>query len=189
MESGATDTTEPGRDELFELLSNRRRRFVLHRLKQMEEGETVELSELSRQVAAWENGTDPEALSYADRKNVHTSLYQFHLPKLDDADVVDYDQRAGEVRLTDGVDEVDIYLETVDERDIPWGLYFLSLSGGAALLATAVKLHLPLVSAVSAAEWTLFIVVVFLVSSAAFAYHSRYGMRLGTEGPPPELRD
>jgi DNA-binding transcriptional ArsR family regulator len=187
----SADASENGHvdeDALFEVLSNRRRRYALHYLMQVE-GETVDLGDISTQVAAWENGIDPDDLGYRDRKAVHTSLYQYHVPKLDDAGIVEYDSQRGVVRPTGRDEAFDVYLETVAGRDIPWGVYFLLLSGALTALATGAWLGVPVLAALSGAEWGLVVSVAFLVSSCVFACESRYRMRIGTEGPPPEVRD
>lgn len=94
------EDTSPSRDALLEAVSNRRRRYTLHYLQQLDEEGPVDLSEISRQVAAWERGVDLEAIGYDDRKNVHTSLYQFHAPKLADLGLITYDKRSCSVELT-----------------------------------------------------------------------------------------
>lgn len=180
---------EPTRNDVFEALSNRRRRYALHHLKQLDTTEPVDLSEVSTQVAAWELGSDPRALSYDDRKNVHTSLYQFHAPKMDEMGLIHYDKRSGTVELTEYGREIDVYLETVSGRQIPWSIYFLLLSLGATVLVTAVWLDLAPFSFFSDVAWAEFIAISFLFSSSVFAYYNRYSMRVGNEGPPPEVED
>ncbi len=180
---------EPTRDDVFEVLSNRRRRYALHHLKQLDSTEPVDLSLVSTQVAAWELGSDPQSLSYDDRKNVHTSLYQFHAPKMDEMGLIHYDKRGGTVELTEYGREIDVYLETVSGRQIPWSIYFFLLSLGATVLATAVWLDLAPFSLFSDVAWTEFIAISFLFSSSVFAYYNRYSMRVGNDGPPPEVDD
>lgn len=128
--SDGTDPSPPRtpvREEVFEVLSNRRRQYVLHYLKRNGD-EPVRLRNLVDQVAAWENDTTIEELESNDRKCVYTALRQSHLPKLDAAGVVNYDKQRGEVELTDGAEEVQLYLEYVPANDIPWCYYYLGLS-------------------------------------------------------------
>jgi hypothetical protein len=178
----------PGLGDVYEALSNRRRRFALHHLKQLDGDQPVDISTISTQVAAWENGSDPEQLGYADRKNVHTSLYQFHVPKMDDLGLVNYDRNRGTVELTQYGRDVDVYLEAVYDREIPWSTYFLMLSGVMTGVAVAAWADAPLFDHVSDASWTLFVAVTFLISSAAYAYSNR-SMRVGSEGTPPEIEE
>lgn len=182
--SGGEARGEISNDELFEVLSNRRRRYALHYLKQQDDAR-AEMGDLSTQVAAWELATDPEALAYDERKRVHTSLYQYHAPKLDDAGVVEYDSQRGVVELTDAGADLDLYLEAVSGRDVPWATYYLLLSGFGMSLMGAVWLDVSPLTLVPDVTWGLFVAVAFLVSSAVFVYDNRFSMRLGGTGPPP----
>ncbi|MFB6122930.1 MAG: hypothetical protein ABEJ78_05675 [Haloferacaceae archaeon] len=114
------------RDVIFSMLSNQRRRYVLRYLR--EDPGPVRIRDLSEQIAAWENDVDVADLDYRQRKRVYTSLHQTHLPKLDDAGIVEYDQDRGTIELADRAAELDIYLEVVAEHDIPWSDYYLGLS-------------------------------------------------------------
>jgi hypothetical protein len=187
---------EPDRDDerpvaydvLFELLSNRRRRFMIHYLKQRPT-ERVEMGEVSTQVAAWERGVDPESLTYDQRKTVHTSLYQYHAPKLADAGVVDYDATRGTVRLTERGRDTDLYVEAVTGRDASWATYFLGLSTVAVGLSLTGWLDVGPLSAIAGGPVGIAVSVGFLVSAALFAYDSRTRLRLGADGPPPGAGD
>jgi DNA-binding transcriptional ArsR family regulator len=177
---------EISNDELFDVLSNRRRRFTLHYLKQHED-EAVEMGDRSTRVAAWETDTPPEELAYDERKRVHTSLYQYHAPKLDEAGIVEYDSQRGVVELTEAGADLDLYLEAVAGREIPWATYHLLLGGFGVSLMSAVTLGIPPTGMVPEGTWGLFVAVAFLVSSAVFVYDNRVSMRLGSEGQPPEI--
>ncbi|WP_372911722.1 hypothetical protein [Salinigranum sp.] len=104
-----TDAEEFGPDEVFHLLQNQRRRDVLRVLRDVDE--TVEMSDVAEQVAAWEHDTTVEALTSSQRQRVYISLYQRHLPKLDDAGVIDYEQSRGRVTPRPRADSVGRYLE------------------------------------------------------------------------------
>lgn len=175
------------REDIFEVLSNRRRRYVLHYLKQFNGGtETASLSEVASHVAAWENGVDVSEVSYNDRKSVQTSLYQLHLPKLADKNLIKYDKRAGEIQPTNTIDEIDIYLEAVPEKEISWPVFFLGISTASLLLAGGVAVDAVLISRLSPTVWFLLASLGFLGASLWFTYHHRYKMRLGSDGLPPE---
>ena len=181
-------TDQPlSREDIFEVLSNRRRRYVLHYLKQLEGGTTT-LPELATQVAAWETGESVPAVSYDDRKSVQTSLYQLHLPKLDEKGLVEYDRRAGEIERTDATAAVEMYLEAVPEREVSWPWFFLGLSGLVLLFAIAVAFDAAGFGWFPDAVGFVVGAGVFLAASTWYAYHHRFKMRLGTEGPPPETR-
>lgn len=174
--------------EIFEVLSNRRRRFALHYLMQ-HPNEAVDMSDLSTQVAAWELDTEPRALSYDDRKRVHTSLYQYHAPKLDEAGFAEYDSGRGVVELTDTAREMDLYLESIRGREIPWASYFVLLSTLAVVVTFAVRVGVWPFDALGATWVAGGVAAVFLVSSVVFAYATYTGMRLGTDGRPPSCDD
>lgn len=180
-ESTAGESTALTTDEAFELLSNHRRRYAIHHLQR--EG-TSDIGGLSRQVAAWENGTEPTAVTSAERKRVYTSLQQFHLPKLDEKGVVEYDERAGEVTLSDGAEGLDVYLEVVGRKDVPWSQYYLGLAAvNAALLGLAVAGVWPFAT-FSGVAWGVFAVTSLALSAGVHTYYNR-SMQLGeTEAPP-----
>ncbi|MFC6987985.1 hypothetical protein ACFQJD_03280 [Haloplanus sp. GCM10025708] len=173
-------------DELFEVLSNRRRRYTLHCLKQAE-AKTLPLRDVAEQVAAWEFGKTVEGLPYDERKTVHTALRQLHLPKMDDVDIVDFDKQRGTVELTDKAAEANLYLEVVEGRGIPWSLYFTLFSACSGLFLFSIWQGVAPFGAIPKAAGVAAVVVAMLVSSVAFLVESRLHMRVGSAGPPPEL--
>jgi hypothetical protein len=96
-------------DTLFFILQNSRRRETIRCLQEM--GGEAEFSDVVEAVAGREFDCEPHELEYDKRKTVYTSLYQTHLPKLQDAGIVEYDRRGGYVRLTDVAGELDEYLD------------------------------------------------------------------------------
>ncbi|MFC3476427.1 DUF7344 domain-containing protein [Halobacterium litoreum] len=151
--------------EVYDLLSNARRRFVISYLR--ERDEPVELSDLSREVAAWENETAVENLTDQQVKRVYVSLYQTHVPKLDDSGIVDYDQDSGEVRLTSSVAELDTYLPERDDERVPWQLVYAGIAG-VGLLAYVFVLAFPgLVGGVTTTAVGVAVIVAFGVAAAA----------------------
>ncbi|MEF8802484.1 MAG: hypothetical protein V5A56_15895 [Halolamina sp.] len=116
-------------DDLFSLLSNPRRRFILQYLDRT--GETIQLQDLATEVAAWENETEPENLTDKQRKRVYVSLYQTHIPRLEEAGIVDHDGTTGEIRLIKRDDDLGQYLDA-DASDAddtrPWGRYYLLIT-------------------------------------------------------------
>ena len=170
------------RDEVFEVLSTRRRRYTLHCLQQ--EGTTA-LGDISEQVAAWETGQSVEEIDAAERKRVYTSLQQFHLPKLEEKGIVDVDERSGTVALGAAAEDVDVYMEVTEKYDFPWSFYYLGLAGIGAVLVSLSWLGVPPVATVPDAGWVAFLLTTLTVSALAHTVLvSR--MRLGREGPPPE---
>lgn len=92
------------RDVVFGLLSTERRRRLLRYLD--EEGSQTTLGEVAEHVAAAENDVDVAHLSSDQRKRVYVGLYQCHLPKLDDAGVIEYDRERGTIELLGRADQL-----------------------------------------------------------------------------------
>jgi hypothetical protein len=187
MPSSTASPTEPdlSRDEVFEILSNRRRRYALHCLKQRDDG--VELGEISEQVAAWETDKTVADVDTAERKRVYTSLQQCHLPRMDEKGVVNFEQDGGVIELGEAAEDVDVYMEVTEEYDIPWSFYYLGLGCIGTTLVTLSWLGFAPFAAVPNAGWVAFVLTALLLSASAHTALTRK-MRLGCDGVPPEKR-
>ncbi|WP_049985353.1 DUF7344 domain-containing protein [Halobellus rufus] len=168
------------KDEIFDLVSNHRRRYVIHYCKQADG--PVPLSDLAEQVAAWEHDKEIRALTSAERKTVYTSLQQTHLPRLDRAGVIEFE--GGTVALTEKADRLNIYLDIVPENSISWGMYYLGLSAFACLVVAALWLELLPTGSIPALVYPTLVVVVFAASSAYHAYTNRRYRFENLERPP-----
>jgi DNA-binding transcriptional ArsR family regulator len=178
--------TEPpesklSKDTIFSMLSNQRRRHVLHYLKRNEGPATIR--ELAEQLAAWENAVEIQELTYKQRKRVYTSLHQTHLPKLDDCGIVEYNRDRGIITLTDRVSELDVYLEVVPKNDIPWSDYYLGLAGVALALVAAAWLDIAPFTALPDIGYAALVAVVLGISAAFHTANSRRNLLGGTERP------
>ena len=111
-------------DLVFEVLKNERRRHVLAYLK--DNPGTVSLSDIAEHIAAIENNKSVQALSSQERKRVYVGLYQCHLPKMDDTDVVDFDGNRGTIELGENAEQLYAFLDTEDEQQRPRPQYYLS---------------------------------------------------------------
>ena len=179
--------SEPlSRDLVFDVLKNRRRRYALHYLRRAEE--SVQLSELAEQVAAWENGIEIGAISAAERKRVYTALYQSHLPKLDDAGIVDYNQNRGIVELSDAAEQLDVYLDMNAKPNVEWYNWYLGLAVGGVGLLSAAFLGLPPFSMVGDVLVAAIVVAAYAAVAAAHTYYARLAPSDGGERPP-EIRE
>ena len=181
---GDSNDMSLARDDVYEVLSNRRRRFVIHYLQR--NGPRAALGTLAEHVAAWEDGIDVAAVGSDARKNVYTSLQQFHLPKMEKLDLVVFDQRDAEVELTEAAADVDLYLEVVEGHDVPWSLYYLGVGGLAGGVMFGHALDLPPLAGLSDVDLAVFTVIAIATMALVHTYYTR-GMRLGTDGPPPEV--
>ncbi len=134
----ATDTSL-SQDVVFELLSSPRRRYILYYLRHSEE--PVELTTLAEQVAAWENETNVDNITEQERKRVYVSLYQTHIPRLDEAGVIEYDKDSGMVALASQAREIDNYLDSTEETlSWQWGYLLLALVSAAVLGLTVAQI-------------------------------------------------
>jgi len=192
-ESGADPElpSDPGeseftRENVLEVLSNRRRRYALHYLKHRGDG-PVDLRELSERVASWELEKDAEQLSYQERKRVQNALRQFHLPKMDDCGFVEYDATRGTTRLTDGAAEQEFYVDVLPKRGIPWGLYYLGLSALSVVTLAGGTFGVFPFALLTPTLWCVFFVTALSVSSLGHFYDNYYRMRMGTREKPPEV--
>ncbi|MCD2203017.1 DUF7344 domain-containing protein [Halobacterium sp. KA-6] len=179
-------TEPPTEDELFDVLSNRRRRYAAHALKAVDS--TAEIGDVAEQVAAWEYGVDVDQVSYEERKRVYTALQQSHLPKMDDVGVVNFDKNRGTVEPTDSLDDIEVYMDVVQGNEIPWSVYYLGLAGVAAALMAAVWTGAWPFTVLPDVAWGIAVTSMFAVSAVAHTYYAR-GQRIGATDEPPELRN
>lgn len=97
--------------EVFDVLQNARRRHVIRHLGRVE---VVEFDDLVDFVAACDAGVEPGTADSGTRKAAYTSLYQSHLPKLADLDVIEYDHDAGRIGRGGCFEDVRSCLETIE---------------------------------------------------------------------------
>lgn len=153
-------------DDVFELLSSPRRRYVLYHLREAEE--PIELTTLAEQVAAWENETSVDEITEQERKRVYVSLYQTHIPRLDEAGVVSYDKDSGMVMLQPDADQIDTYLSSADD-ELPWQWVYLVLAATSTLLLGLTVANVLFFDTISEAIVAAFIVGAFVVTATAHA--------------------
>lgn len=86
----AHPSPEIAADTIYELLSNRRRRYFLECLA--EHGYSLTLADLADEVAAREHDAHVADVCEEEVLRIYLTLYHQHVPKLAEADVVRYDQ-------------------------------------------------------------------------------------------------
>lgn len=188
-EFGPDGTPEPGDDgpgelsrtEVFELLGNDRRRYALHHLMR---AENVDIGELAEHVAAWENDVGVAEVDSTQRRRAYVALHQTHLPRLDDAGVLDYESTRDEIELTETGQDLRVYMDVVRGNDIPWSEFYLGLSGFSAALVTVTWLDIYPFSFGSDTAYAALIVLLFTVTSIFHLLRARRN-RLGADGAPP----
>jgi len=168
------------RETVFEMLKNTRRRYVFHILSQR--AEPVTLATLSEEVAALEYDTAVEDLTGDQRQRIYVSLRQTHLPRLDDANVVDFDSEANTVGLAENASDLQVYLEAVPDDDILWAQFYLGLAGIGAGLLLFLWLDVPPLSTYPALVGTVMLSV--LGGSALVHHRHLQRRRLGTGESP-----
>ncbi len=185
------DENEPELDisqgELYEVLSNRRRRFAVHLLKRdVDVDDTIKIGEMAEQIAAWENDIDVTEVTGSDRKRVYTALQQSHLPRMDQAGVVEFDKDRGTVEPTPALTNVDVYMDVVEGREIPWSDYYLGLVGVALAVTAAVWLDTWPFAVLPDVAWLLAVTVAFGFSAITHKYYTTE-MKVGESETPPEM--
>lgn len=144
-------------DIVFDILSSPRRRFAI-RLLYEKPDRIRTLQQLSEYVAARENHIQVGEVTQAERKRVYVSLYQTHVPKLQEAGIVRYDHDTGHIKLTNRLGRVGTYL------DIPIQTYdikrvFLVLTTVSTLFLFAVLVDAPLFASIPDPVAALFVLV------------------------------
>ena len=111
-------TTEPTPpaiplDTLFALLATRQRRRVLYVLRREQ---TVAVDELAERILRrHDRSAGPSARER--RHEIETILHHQDIPKLRDADVVDYDPDRERVSATDRLHSMEPYLELAERHE------------------------------------------------------------------------
>ncbi len=151
--------------DIHDVLSNERRQLILRFLR--EAGGLLTARELSERIAEVETGESPPPRNI--RQSAYVSLHQTHLPKLDELDIVEYDQSAKTVQLNDRAKQVSVYLETVPRYGISWSEYYLGVALLGLLLVAAGEVGVPVLSAVGSVTLAA---AAFAVIAASAAYQT-----------------
>ncbi len=164
-----TDTPALSRDELFEVLGNDRRRYVLEAV--LDADGTLATDTVVDRVAAAEFGKAEERVTSEERKLVRTALTQTHLPKLEDEGMIRHDREGGVVEPAGNLEEVDLYLEIVEGRTVPFHRLYLLLAllGGVAFGAAVAGI--PAVASLSPTTWLSLLVGCLGISALVHLHH------------------
>jgi hypothetical protein len=162
-------------DEIFYILSNQRRRYVLYYLKQ--QGSPVELMEVVDQMAAWEEGVSVDAVPEQAQKRAYVALYQTHIPKLEEAGLVEYDSDSGMLSLSATNTDLDRYIgtdasanDTTEEP--PWYLFYIGLVVANSLLLAGVLLDVLPLDLPVANVITIVSILLLAVVHVAYSYRA-----------------
>lgn len=129
-------------DLIHDVLSNRRRRQILHILE-ADPDKSGTVPDLASTIAAWEMDIDhPDTVSYDERKSVQSTIYQHHAPKMADAGLVEFDKRAGRLELDGPAVRLEPTRDDADEDSATGGWTWLpahaAIAGCTAALAVSV---------------------------------------------------
>lgn len=105
---------EPPESKIFALLAKRRRRRLLRALEAADP--PLRASELAELIA---ERADADA-TQDDRRQIYISIHHNHLPRLEAADVVAYDEETETVEPDLHFERLVRVLDEADERDLPW---------------------------------------------------------------------
>lgn len=154
------------KSDIFGVLQNERRRYILKILR--ENGEQS-IRSLSEEIACLESGVKEPKSNF--RKSVYSSLHQTHIPKMESLKIITYNRSTDTVDLLPISHDFDVYIETVKKGDIPWSQFYFGLSmlAGAGSLAIFTEL----IKWVTSYQWILFTNTVFIICSFAHVYYSR----------------
>jgi hypothetical protein len=181
QDSGKTLST----DAAYNILSDQRRRYAIHHLKQS--NTAVSVQDLAEQVAAWENEKPIEQLNSQERKRVYISLYQSHLSTLDEEGIIRYDKENGLVELTDAADDLDIYFQVVAANDIPWSIFYIGLTIAFSALVGLTYAGVGILERSQLIIVTIGMLVTY-TATGIIQTIQRNRMELGDSGPPPGLQ-
>lgn len=175
------------REEIFDVLSNGRRQCIVHYLKRYQDAGPVALGDLVEYVAAWEADVPIADLDPVRRKRVYNALRQTHLPKLEDAGLIAWDQDRNHIELTPAIRDARLYLEHVPNDDIPWSLVYLALSAIAAVLTAATWYGVPPFGGNSGLTISVIVLGMFATTGVAHWIKAR-SSRISADGrfEPPE---
>ena len=127
-----SEQAEMNKDLVFEILSSARRRRLLYHL--YNRNGVATLRELAYDVAVDETG---EPVEDEVEKRLYISLYQTHIPKLEDAGIIEYDSDTREVKMTKQIHKIQNVLESEDlGEERAWVRYYAIV--GIAGLALAI---------------------------------------------------
>lgn len=154
------------KSDIFGVLQNDRRRYVLEFLRTQG---SQSIRSLSEEIARVESQTEEPKSNV--RKSVYISLLQTHIPKMESLGIIAYNREQDTVELLPASRDFDVYMETVKKGDIPWSQFYLGLS--ALAIVGSVTIFTGLIQWISSLQWMLFTSITFFVSSAAHLRHVR----------------
>ncbi|WIV66181.1 DUF7344 domain-containing protein [Natrialbaceae archaeon AArc-T1-2] len=150
--------------KLFDVFSNARRRQTVRYLKRNRG--SCDLAPLVEQVAAWENDVAPEDVTRTQRRRVYISLYQTHLPMLEDHGIVNWDVDSHTIELLPDPALFEPYLDRNVGTQRDWHTLYASITVGGVFVFTLAALSVGPLSAATAPLVAVAISIAILVVAA-----------------------
>lgn len=160
------ESTALSDEDVHDVLSNRRRRLVLETLRQ--NGGRTTVRELSERIAEAESGESPPPRNV--RQSAYVSLHQTHLPKLNQLDIIEYDEQAKTVQLADNDRVVAVYLETVPKYGLSWSEFYIGVGVLGGLTVLGASIDVPVIGALAPVNWAFGFFAVIVVSGLYQTY-------------------
>jgi DNA-binding transcriptional ArsR family regulator len=113
---GITFNSSGRSNEILSAISNTQRRRILSYVQ--EEGPTSQ-NEVAHQLAAWKQDSPPDEVADEVVEKVKVDLYHKHLPKLKDAQLIEYDERSEKLLVRNLPELAEINLNHCAAADIP----------------------------------------------------------------------
>lgn len=110
----ASDGGQSPLNRILASLRGAHRRYLLYYLR---EEDPCDLDEASRRIAAWEYECHPADVPSEIQDRIKSELYHIHIPKLDDLDVIKYDDQTGMIRHHDPPEGLDDFIDLAREED------------------------------------------------------------------------
>ena len=153
------------KNDIFGILQNERRRYILKILR--EKGEQS-IRSLSEEIACLESGVKEPKSNF--RKSIYSSLHQNHIPKMESMKIIAYNRNTDTIKLLPISHDFDIYIETVKKGDIPWSYFYLGLSILTGIGSLAIFTEL--IKWISSSQWMFFTNTIFIICSLAHVHYS-----------------
>lgn len=123
-------------NEVFDVLGNRRRRYILCYL--FKQTNPIECSDIAEQIAAWENNLKRDQVPMSQYQSVYNSLYQTHLPKLESTGLIEYDRAENLVYHTNKTKEVEHFINSTTSGLNERRTWYLRTLVGSVLLIVSI---------------------------------------------------
>ena len=170
MGTNTEEETAIDEGEIHDILRNWRRRMTIKELKS--NAGPMTLRELAETLAAAETGESPAPRNM--RNSVYNSLHQTHLPKLDEAGIIQYDSERKTISLESRAHDVGLYMEVVTQYGITWATYYRRLFSLALLTFLGSEIGVPVLADVPGVLLVGVFFVVVAVSTVAQFWSDRW---------------